>query len=195
MMLFDDLRDNEWALVEGLFCSEPARSERRGRPRVEARSVVNAVLWVLSTGEGWSKLPGRYPSPADLPPPLRRMAGRRHARRDREATRHERPANLAARTHRRKRGEAAGPAEPRPAARRLLDQPGILARARQDGVTHARSGGFGRPVSFCDATLSRRMSCRRLPLSCRETSIYYYLQQACTPTLTLATYQQAARTA
>lgn len=63
MVLFDDLRDNEWALVEALFCSEPARSERRGRPRVEARSVVNAVLWVLSTGEGWSKLPGRYPSP------------------------------------------------------------------------------------------------------------------------------------
>ena len=63
MMLFDDLRDNEWALVEALFCAEPARSERRGRPRVEARAVVNAVLWVLSTGEGWSKLPGRYPSP------------------------------------------------------------------------------------------------------------------------------------
>jgi putative transposase len=63
MMLFDDLRDNEWALVEALFCVEPARSERRGRPRVEARAVVNAVLWVMSTGEGWSKLPGRYPSP------------------------------------------------------------------------------------------------------------------------------------
>ena len=63
MMVFDDLRDNEWALVEALFCAEPARSERRGRPRVEARAVVNAVLWVLSTGEGWSKLPGRYPSP------------------------------------------------------------------------------------------------------------------------------------
>jgi len=63
MMLFDDLRDNEWAMVEALFCEEPKRSERRGRPRVEPRSVVNAVLWVLSTGEGWSKLPGRYPSP------------------------------------------------------------------------------------------------------------------------------------
>jgi putative transposase len=63
MMVFDDLKDNEWALVEALFCDEPKRSERRGRPRVEARSVVNAVLWVLSTGEGWSKLPGRYPSP------------------------------------------------------------------------------------------------------------------------------------
>jgi putative transposase len=63
MMVFDDLKDYEWALVETLFSDEPKRSERRGRPRVEARAVVNAVLWVLSTGEGWSKLPGRYPSP------------------------------------------------------------------------------------------------------------------------------------
>jgi putative transposase len=63
MMLFDDLKDNEWKLVEDLFCDEPKRSERRGRPRVESRAVVNAVLWVLASGEGWSKLPGRYPSP------------------------------------------------------------------------------------------------------------------------------------
>jgi putative transposase len=63
MTLFDDLKDNEWELVENLFCDEPKRSERRGRPRVESRAVVNAVLWVLVTGEGWSKLPGRYPSP------------------------------------------------------------------------------------------------------------------------------------
>jgi putative transposase len=63
MMLFDDLKDDEWALVEALFCAEPARTGQRGRPRVEARAVVNAVLWVLSTDEGWSKLPGRYPSP------------------------------------------------------------------------------------------------------------------------------------
>jgi putative transposase len=63
MMPFDDLKDNEWALVSALFCDEPKRAERRGRPRVEPRAVVNAVLWVLCTGEGWSKLPGRYPSP------------------------------------------------------------------------------------------------------------------------------------
>jgi putative transposase len=42
--MFDDLRDNEWALVEASFYAEPARSERRGRPRVEARAVVNAML-------------------------------------------------------------------------------------------------------------------------------------------------------
>ena len=185
MMLFDDLRDNEWALVEGLFCSEPARSERRGRPRVEARSVVNAVLWVLSTGEGWSKLPGRYPSP----PTCRRRFDEWQA----DGTLAE--IDFPARAHRRKRREAARTAEPRPAARRLLDQSGILARARQDGVTNARSGGFGRPVSFSVATCSRRPRCRRLPLSCRDTSIYQYLQLACTPTLTLAKYQQAASTA
>ncbi len=61
-MLFDDLRDDEWALVEALFCAEPARGERRGRRRVDARVVLNAVLWVLTTGQGWSKLPRHCPS-------------------------------------------------------------------------------------------------------------------------------------
>lgn len=61
--MFEDLKDDEWALVEALFFDEPKSSERRGRPRVDPRAVVNAVLWTLSTGEGWSKLPGRYPSP------------------------------------------------------------------------------------------------------------------------------------
>lgn len=62
MMRTDDLGDNEWELVEALFCAKPARSERRGRPRAETRAVLNAVLWVLATGDGWSRLPGRYPS-------------------------------------------------------------------------------------------------------------------------------------
>ncbi|MGU7779092.1 transposase [Burkholderia sp. PU8-34] len=63
MMLIDELGDKEWELVEALFRAKPARSERRGRPRAETRAVLNAVLWVLSTGEGWSRLPGSYPSP------------------------------------------------------------------------------------------------------------------------------------
>jgi putative transposase len=62
MKVFDDLADNEWALIEALFNAEPAASERRGRPRAEARAVVNGVVWVLESGEGWTKLPGRYPS-------------------------------------------------------------------------------------------------------------------------------------
>lgn len=58
-MRCDELSDDEWERVEPLLDDEPAR---RGRPRAEARRVVNAVLWVLSTGEGWGALPERFPS-------------------------------------------------------------------------------------------------------------------------------------
>lgn len=62
MIQFDDLTDREWALIEGLFCNEAVPPERAGRPRVGPRAVVNAVLWALATGHGWSRLPGWYPS-------------------------------------------------------------------------------------------------------------------------------------
>ncbi|MFM0206609.1 transposase [Paraburkholderia sediminicola] len=62
-MFFDELSNDEWALLAALVSDEPAvRLNRRGRPRAEPRIVANAVLWILTTGESWSKLPGRYPS-------------------------------------------------------------------------------------------------------------------------------------
>ncbi|HWT36547.1 MAG TPA: transposase, partial [Paraburkholderia sp.] len=62
-MFFDELSNDEWAQVSALVSDEPAvRLNRRGRPRAEPRIVTNAVLWILTTGEPWSKLPGRYPS-------------------------------------------------------------------------------------------------------------------------------------
>ncbi|CAE6752664.1 transposase [Paraburkholderia haematera] len=62
-MFFDELSNDEWALLAELVSDEPAvRLNRRGRPRAEPRIVANAVLWILTTGEPWSKLPGRYPS-------------------------------------------------------------------------------------------------------------------------------------
>jgi transposase len=62
-MFFDELSNEEWALLSALVSDEPAvRLNRRGRPRAEPRVVANAVLWILSTGEPWSRLPGRYPS-------------------------------------------------------------------------------------------------------------------------------------
>ena len=62
MIQFDDLTDSEWALIEGLFCNEVAPPDRSGRRRMDPRAVVNAVLWALSTGHGWSRMPGWYPS-------------------------------------------------------------------------------------------------------------------------------------
>jgi transposase len=62
-MFFDELSNDEWARLSALVSDEPAvRLNRRGRPRAEPRIVANAVLWIMTTGEPWSKLPGRYPS-------------------------------------------------------------------------------------------------------------------------------------
>jgi transposase len=79
MIQFDDLRDSEWALIEGLFCHEAVAPDRSGRRRVEPRAVVNAVLWALQTGHGWSRVPGWYPSrPASWRFVLRKGPARRH---------------------------------------------------------------------------------------------------------------------
>ncbi|WP_169708721.1 transposase [Trinickia terrae] len=61
-MFFDELNNDEWGRLSPLVADEPIRLNRRGRPRAETRVVVNAVLWILTTGNPWSKLPGRYPS-------------------------------------------------------------------------------------------------------------------------------------
>ncbi|HKT95913.1 MAG TPA: transposase [Paraburkholderia sp.] len=62
-MNFEELSDGEWMLVSSLVSDEPPiRLNRRGRPRAEPRVVANAVLWILTTGESWSRLPARYPS-------------------------------------------------------------------------------------------------------------------------------------
>lgn len=62
-MNFEELSDDEWMVVSSLVSGEPPiRLNRRGRPRAEPRVVANAVLWILTTGESWSRLPARYPS-------------------------------------------------------------------------------------------------------------------------------------
>ena len=62
-MNFEELSDEEWMQVSSLVSDEPPiRLNRRGRPRAEPRVVANAVLWILTTGESWSRLPARYPS-------------------------------------------------------------------------------------------------------------------------------------
>jgi transposase len=61
-MYFDELSNDEWALVSALVSEGEVREHRRGRPRAHPRTIVNAVLWILSTGETWSKLPSHYPT-------------------------------------------------------------------------------------------------------------------------------------
>ena len=61
-MFFDELSNEEWALVAVLVTEGEVREHRRGRPRAHPRTIVNAVLWILTTGETWSKLPSHYPT-------------------------------------------------------------------------------------------------------------------------------------
>lgn len=53
-----DMTDGEWALIKRLL----PRANRLGRPRkTDQRSVVEAVLYILSTGCQWRALPREFP--------------------------------------------------------------------------------------------------------------------------------------
>jgi transposase len=53
-----DLTDGEWALI----CRRMPHRHRRGRPReVDLREIVQAILYILSTGCQWRALPKDFP--------------------------------------------------------------------------------------------------------------------------------------
>ena len=52
-----DLTDRQWQIIRQLF---PPRC-RRGRPRIDRRRVVNAILYVARTGCQWRMLPKEFP--------------------------------------------------------------------------------------------------------------------------------------
>jgi transposase len=59
---FNEISDEEWLLLAPILADPPIVHRQRGRPRAAVRVVANAVLWVLTTGDSWSMLPGHYPS-------------------------------------------------------------------------------------------------------------------------------------
>ncbi len=52
-----ELADEHWALIEGLF---PKNGGGPGRPWRDHRTMVNGMLWILSTGAPWRDLPGHF---------------------------------------------------------------------------------------------------------------------------------------
>lgn len=59
---FNEISDEEWLLLAPVLSDDAIVHGQRGRPRAQVRLVANAVLWVLVTGEPWSRLPNIYPS-------------------------------------------------------------------------------------------------------------------------------------
>jgi len=57
-----DITDAQWEFIEPLLPHYRRRSDGRGRPRQDARQVLNGILWILRTGAQWYALPRYYPS-------------------------------------------------------------------------------------------------------------------------------------
>ncbi len=51
-----ELTDTQWDVVEPLL----PRPHRRGRPRRDAREMLEAMLWLMRTGSPWRDLPDWY---------------------------------------------------------------------------------------------------------------------------------------
>jgi transposase len=56
-MTRDTLTDRQWERVRPAL---PPQKPARGRPALDHRLVLNAILWVLRTGAPWRDLPERY---------------------------------------------------------------------------------------------------------------------------------------
>jgi transposase len=50
----DELTERQWQRLLPLL---PAQKPSRGRPNIDHRTVVNAILWIGRTGAGWRDLP------------------------------------------------------------------------------------------------------------------------------------------
>lgn len=52
------LSDVDWARIEHLF---PTSKRAPGRPRADARQILDAVLWACFDEHKWNRLPASYP--------------------------------------------------------------------------------------------------------------------------------------
>ncbi|MCC6965879.1 MAG: transposase [Nitrospira sp.] len=56
------LRDDQWEQIRKHFPEERIPEGCPGRKPVSARTVLEAVLWILNTGAQWHMLPQCYPN-------------------------------------------------------------------------------------------------------------------------------------
>lgn len=52
-----ELTNKEWEAIQPML---PEQGQHGGRPRLDDRTVINAILWVLGTGAPWRDLPETY---------------------------------------------------------------------------------------------------------------------------------------
>ncbi len=55
------LANKQWQAIEQIISYEPKNPHKRGRPSLDKREVVNAILWVLGNNARWKQLPDNFP--------------------------------------------------------------------------------------------------------------------------------------
>ena len=56
-----DLTDAQWARLQPLLPPQRrGKGTKGGRPSIDHRQIINAILWILRTGAPWEDLPSRY---------------------------------------------------------------------------------------------------------------------------------------
>jgi len=55
------ISDGHWCRIQKYFPEEKIPDGRPGRKPVPARQILDAVLWILTTGAQWAMLPQSYP--------------------------------------------------------------------------------------------------------------------------------------
>jgi transposase len=55
-----NLTDEQWRLIEPIL--PPPSPADRGRPPIDRRAVLNAILWKIRTDNPWYDIPPDYPS-------------------------------------------------------------------------------------------------------------------------------------
>jgi hypothetical protein len=59
---FREINDIEWAKILHLFDHSNCGKTKLGRPRINPREVLNAILWIRCKNQSWLLLPSSYPS-------------------------------------------------------------------------------------------------------------------------------------
>lgn len=55
------LTDKQWQSIEQYISSNAEKFSKRGRPSLDKREVLNAILWVLVNGAKWKQIPDGFP--------------------------------------------------------------------------------------------------------------------------------------
>ena len=62
MVMMLKLTDQQWEKIRDYFPEEHIVPSRPGRRPIPAREILNAVLWIMTTGAQWHMLPQGYPN-------------------------------------------------------------------------------------------------------------------------------------